>query len=270
MPCPKFQTVTTLVILLPLLLIACAPQAAAPSSPLPTQTLIPATATSTATPITPTATLPDLIEPDDLLTTPTATPPESLIGDSSDSPADLVHLAISQLAEDANIAYETIRLVESEPRLYFSVDDPCEIIASPVADDVLQGYRMVLLGGGLVYTYHVDEEGLVFQCSEGEALSSELLAEIDPVAGELVALARRRLADELELSTRSIELLDLRAVTWADSSLGCPQEGQDYVAAEIDGYRILLGVGEREYAYHTDSARLITCDAGDEQLPESE
>lgn len=268
MLCLDLRKLITLVIILPLFLIACAPQAISSPTPLPTQTLIPATATHTPTPITPTATLPDLIEPDELLTTPTATPPESLMGDTSDIPADLVDLAISRLSEDGNIAYETIRLVENESRLFFSVDNPCEIISSPAADDVLEGYRMVLLGGGLVYTYHVDEEGLVFQCSEGEAVSSDLLAEIDPVAGELVALARRRLADELDLSTRSIDLLDLRPITWSDTSLGCPQEDQDYADAEIDGYRIVLGVGERDYAYHTDSVRVISCESGQEQVPE--
>jgi len=254
---------------LSLVLFACSTDNTPAPSPLPTQTLIPATATPTPTPQTPTATLPDLIAPGDIVTaTPTPTPPVPLTGSREDIPVDLVALAIRQLAQDARLPYESIRLAQVEPRLLFDIENPCTVLASTtVVDDAFFGYRMQLASGRVAFVYHVDEEGAVFRCSDAEPVRGELLAQVDPIAAELVLLARQRLAAELDVSTRSLAIIDLLPVTWANSSLGCPQPDTEYTPAAIDGYRIVLGVGERQFAYHTDSAKIIACPAGDEQLP---
>lgn len=252
-----------------LLVAACSPGSTPLPTPLPTQTLIPATVTFTPTPLTPTATLPDLIAPGDITTaTPTPTPPIPFIGSREDVPADLVELAVRQLAEDADLPYESIRLAQIQPRLLFDVEDPCEVLpATTFVDDAFTGYQMQLVSGQVTFIYHVDEEGAVFRCSDAEPVRGELLAEIDPIAAELVLLARQRLATQLDISTRSLDIVDLLPITWADSSLGCPQPETDYTTAQIDGYRIVLGVGDRQFAYHTDSAKVIACPDGDEQLP---
>jgi hypothetical protein len=89
----------------------------------------------------------------------------------------------------------------------------------------------------------------------------------DPAAAELVALAQRRLSQELDLPARSIQLIEVQPYTWTESSLGCPIPGQQYLAATADGYRIVLQAGDRRYLFHSDSDRIISCDPKNELLP---
>ena len=43
---------------------------------------------------------------------------------------------------------------------------------------------------------------------------------------QLTELARQDLASELDVDAEDIELVEVESVEWANSSLGCPQEGQ--------------------------------------------
>jgi hypothetical protein len=91
----------------------------------------------------------------------------------------------------------------------------------------------------------------------------------DPIAAELVTLAQRRIAQELDLPVRRVRLVEVIPVIWQDSSLGCPQPGQEYTSVNVDGYRIIIAAGSEEYIFHSDTERVTPCDAGDERLPET-
>jgi hypothetical protein len=82
---------------------------------------------------------------------------------------------------------------------------------------------------------------------------------MDPVAAELVELARRRIAQDLDLPTARVRLIAVEDTTWSDTSLGCPLEGESYAEVEIPGYRIILGVGQDRYVFHSDFDRVIHC-----------
>ena len=99
-----------------------------------------------------------------------------------------------------------------------------------------------------------------------DGLSGESLIAQDPVAGELVSIAQRVVADDLDLPVRRIRLIDVRAVVWTDSALNCPLPDSEVVEQETDGYRIVLGAGEQEYLFHTDVDRVVPCDAANENL----
>lgn len=103
-----------------------------------------------------------------------------------------------------------------------------------------------------------------------DALTPDETPELDPVAGELVRLAMRRLGDELDLPTRRMRVVEVRPIQWTDTSLGCPQVGQNYTPLLIDGYRIVVAAGDGEYIFHSDFDRVLPCDPDDEQLPEAE
>jgi hypothetical protein len=91
--------------------------------------------------------------------------------------------------------------------------------------------------------------------------------EQDPVAGQLVALAQRRVATALDIPTVRVRVVDVQVFTWEDSSLGCPQAGESYTPVQADGYRIVLNAVDKDYVFHTDFDRVIPCDAKDEVLP---
>ncbi len=98
--------------------------------------------------------------------------------------------------------------------------------------------------------------------------TSDLL-DVDPVASELTALAQRRIAQDLGLPTRRIQVVEVSSYVWPDTSLGCPIAGETYTPQAVDGYRIVLSAGDKEYIFHTDFDRAIPCDAANEQLPAS-
>lgn len=59
------------------------------------------------------------------------------------------------------------------------------------------------------------------------------------------------LALRLQVPGSQIELVSVEAVTWPDGSLGCPQPGQMYTQALVEGHRIVLGHDDRVYLYHS-------------------
>lgn len=65
-----------------------------------------------------------------------------------------------------------------------------------------------------------------------------------------IAAAVADLAAQLSVSPSSIEVLDARAVTWRDGSVGCPEDGLAYTQAEVSGFLIVLRSGDASYRYH--------------------
>jgi hypothetical protein len=92
------------------------------------------------------------------------------------------------------------------------------------------------------------------------ASAGDSLLDRDPIAAELVRLTREAVARETDLPARRVQLISVEAVVWTDSTLNCPPPDAQPVAMTIDGYRILLRVGERDYLFHTDIDRFIRCD----------
>jgi len=247
-------------------LAACS-QAATPTR-LPTLTLIPPTPTSTSTPVTPTVTPANLPAPADLVT-PEADTGSVLIPAQAEP---LLERALSHLSERLGVGEDDIQLVRFETAVWTSLDLGCgREASSSLASLEIDGFRFVLAHEDDIFEYHSDRRTSVRLCEGMDEIAgrTELLLDTDPVAVELVGLARRRLAEQLDLAVRRIRLVDVTPHTWSDSSLGCPQPGETYPPILIEGYRIVLAAGDNEYVFHTDSTQLVPCEAGNEQLPQT-
>ena len=72
----------------------------------------------------------------------------------------------------------------------------------------------------------------------------------DPQAA-VTALAVEDLSQRLGIPGDQIRVSDVRAVTWPDSSLGCPQPDMMYAQMLQDGYLISLNVAGTPYFYHS-------------------
>lgn len=92
----------------------------------------------------------------------------------------------------------------------------------------------------------------------------------DPVAAELIALARRQVARVYNVPEADVRLIDVVSTSWPDTGLGCPQPGASYAAGHHDGYRIVVGAGDTTYIFHTDFDHVVECAAADEVLPTTE
>jgi hypothetical protein len=77
----------------------------------------------------------------------------------------------------------------------------------------------------------------------------------DGTVAQVVELARADLAVRLQVDPTQIEVVSAERVTWPDGSLGCPQPGEFYTQALVDGFRVVLGTGGRTrvYVYHAGS-----------------
>lgn len=85
----------------------------------------------------------------------------------------------------------------------------------------------------------------------------------------------RKLLDSIQkdLSIRTgaavekINVIQAQAIVWNDGSLGCPQPGVRYTQALVNGFRVILEVGDQKYDYHAaETGFFILCESGIPQI----
>lgn len=69
----------------------------------------------------------------------------------------------------------------------------------------------------------------------------------------LVRAAVADLAERLGIAPSAVTIVDARAVTWSDRSLGCPEPGVQYLQVLVDGAYVQLRADGADYAYHGGS-----------------
>lgn len=57
-------------------------------------------------------------------------------------------------------------------------------------------------------------------------------------------------AERAGAAVADVRVVGLEDVSWPDASLGCPQPGKAYAQAVVDGQRLTLEVGGRQFVYH--------------------
>lgn len=68
----------------------------------------------------------------------------------------------------------------------------------------------------------------------------------------IVQETRRDLAARLGIDISAVNVVNVVAQEWRDSSLGCPAPGMAYLTVITPGYQVVLEVGGESYTYHTD------------------
>ncbi|HEX3050683.1 MAG TPA: hypothetical protein VHP83_08515 [Aggregatilineaceae bacterium] len=242
------------------LLAGCRSDAAPPSDPLPTRTLAPFTPSpSPDLPIVaPTTTPTELPDPSSLAQSPT----EQRVSLIPPAAQHLLNITLNDLTGEQGESRDNVRLLSLESFTWRDSSWGC-----PGHDETVSfttGYRIIYSAGGRIFAYHTDNEETFFLCPDWVDLQGEPLP-ADPIAASMVELAARDVASRF--SVPQPELISLIAVTWSDSSLGCPRVSGDYTNEEIDGYRIVFRVNEATAIYHTSIRELFFCLPEDEILP---
>jgi hypothetical protein len=84
---------------------------------------------------------------------------------------------------------------------------------------------------------------------------------LDPTLNAIVSLVKNDLKEKTGVGLEKIHILEIEAVEWPDSSLGCGQPGEVYMPVITPGFRILLEVDGQVYSYHTNTTnRFILCE----------
>lgn len=243
---------------------------------IPTLTLVPSTATATPTSITPSP-LPDS-SATPISPTATASPiPIITILETTITPdADLTRRILRHLANSLNTDLSRIQIVTIEAATWFDDNLGCDQQTTLDAQEAfatfqpsvrVEGFRYVLLVGNTAHEYHSEGVQRFESCLSTERITGELLIAVDPIASDMLFLVQRQIANELDLSTRRVQMVEVVPYIWHDTSLGCPQENQTYTLADIRGYRIVVSAGDNQYAFHSDSTTAIRCPIGQEDLP---
>ena len=242
-----------------LILVACTTAKDTPPPPAPTVTLIPITSAPTMTSTVGVASTSSAFNPSDL---PTYTPV-----------VDEFLPASANIALDAVFAQQVAGHLVNLRRIRWRNDDNDDDILScavryhvtlPTAQD---GYRVVVQVDDEIFVYLTDDTGHTVQCDE-ESLSIEGRPLVfDPTTQDLVDLAKNDLIRSLEVNEAFVIWRDLIAVTWPDTSLGCPVPDATYEFIEINGYWLSFVVDNVEYTYHSDGLTVKACPAEQVDMP---
>ena len=75
------------------------------------------------------------------------------------------------------------------------------------------------------------------------------------VWGEVLADLAGRLDGDIDPSVVTAE-----AMTWNDGAWGCPEEGQMYTQAIVEGFQVVVEVDGEEFDYRSDGQAVRLCD----------
>ncbi len=179
-------------------------------------------------------------------------------------PAELVEMAVSDLAKELGKREDDIGVLRVEP-VYWS-DSSLGGVGGGNLPVTTPGFRIFLEAGGTIFLYHTNMEQ-VFRSDEEvveveeEKLGSEGLpvVESEPQLSypredetyprELIQMVLSDLAEYTGQEIGSIEIVQVEPVTWSDASLGGVTDGVLQVLTP--GFLITLRVGDISYEYHT-------------------
>ncbi|MGI8643400.1 MAG: hypothetical protein ACR2LS_04720 [Thermomicrobiales bacterium] len=96
------------------------------------------------------------------------------------------------------------------------------------------------------------------------AHAAERGVEIPPVARPVVKMVVSDAAANAGLRYEQVEVVQVEAREWPDSSLGCPEEGGFYAQVITPGYLIRVTAADETLEYHTDASgeNITLCQPG--------
>jgi hypothetical protein len=117
---------------------------------------------------------------------------------------------------------------------------------------LLLGFEILLEAEGREREYHTDaRQSAILREEQG---MGDIPSVTDPIGRgteEMVNQAREDLARRLSVPADQVEVLEVRAVVWPDSSLGCPKPGRVYAQVLQEGLLIRLSVDREMFFYHS-------------------
>ncbi len=84
------------------------------------------------------------------------------------------------------------------------------------------------------------------------------------IVAAIVADAVGQVAPPAETAARDdVEVMSAEPVRWNDGSLGCPEPGRSYTQSLVNGYRVIVRVGDHELDYRVNGrGRFRICRRG--------
>jgi hypothetical protein len=164
----------------------------------------------------------------------------------------IIENARQDLAKRLSLAATDIQLVSAVPVIWPDASLGCPQPDMIYAQMQTPGYLIKLNAADKLYEYHTDKGENMVECENGVPAASGA-----PGADALVEKAKQDLAGRLSIPVTGINLVESAAVTWPDTSLGCPAPDMMYAQILTPGYRIVLSAGDKHYEYHTGNNQAV-------------
>jgi len=164
-----------------------------------------------------------------------------------------------QVAEQAGLPATALTLVSAEQVTWPDASLGCPQPDMMYAQVLTPGWHMVFMDiEGQEYNVHTTEDYERFVICEPSAETSIPPSYRDNPA---VEAAIKTLVEQEGIAMESITVLDVTAVDWPDSCLGCAGPEEVCLMVVTPGYRIILDSGTETYALHTDRTgrQVIIC-----------
>lgn len=163
-----------------------------------------------------------------------------------------------------------IRFLQVESAEWPDASLGCPLESQSYEPGLVLGFELRAVAGREIYDIHVGNGGAVICGERGKRPAPRNLPERvpqdarEPVTGEvpedLLAKILDHLAEQQDTERETIDVVRGEAVTWNDGALGCPQPGQMYTQALVEGYHVELKLGERVYDYRASRrGRFLLC-----------
>lgn len=119
------------------------------------------------------------------------------------------------------------------------------------------GYVIPILADGKLYEYHSDYTRIVAPPGPLEEPFNDPTVNRTQQSAKVVDLAKKHLAERLQIPVTSIQVTSVISTDWPDSSLGYPEPGMVYAQVITPGYVILVRAENTIYEYHSDYERIV-------------
>jgi hypothetical protein len=105
-----------------------------------------------------------------------------------------------------------------------------------------------------------------------ERVTPEEFQNYNGITGEAPEDLIEQILSDLEKRTgasrQTIQVIRSEAVIWNDGSLGCPKPGEFYTQALVNGFHIILKIGDKEYDYRaSQTGYFFLCEGGARLIP---
>lgn len=179
---------------------------------------------------------------------------------SDSDPNALNELAAQTLGEHLSVPKASVNVLRVSAVSWPDGSFGCPQPGMNYPQVITPGHYAVLKHDGRVYRVHI-ARGQAFVCETGSGGAGKP----PPVPllrlpqERLIALARADLAGRLSVEPDQITMQTIRKIDWTDTSLGCPEEGEEYVSVVTQGYVLTMEYDGRQFAYHADQHRVLPC-----------
>jgi len=171
-----------------------------------------------------------------------------------------IDMAIGKVNERTPVTKDSVSKLRVQAVQWPNSSLGCAEPGKSYLHQVIPGYFVSFNVSDKIYSVHIGGDSAIICERVNDYLSER--RELGMAIIRLYEAARVDLAKKLMVKTEDISVTKIRQVTWPDSSLGCPSDGQQNQAGPIDGLQINMVCRDKKYEYRAalDGGDFVSCE----------